>query len=134
MAFTGNGATFAGSTTTTVFSITEINAGEQSIGDLEVSLLAQTTTFKQYISGDLADTNEIDVSVNWLSTATPPPIGGTPQTWTLTFPKEGTATTANSLTGSGYCKSVGFPTLQNDNIAAGTFKVKFDGMTGPTYA
>ena len=134
MAMTGNGATFAGSTTTTVFEIVEINAGSQSISDLDVSTLAQTTTFKKSMSGDLAETNEVEVTVNWISTATPPAIGGTPETWTLTFPKEGTATTAKSLTGTGYCKSVGYPTFQNDNIAQGSVVVKFDGVTGPTYS
>lgn len=136
MANTGNGATLVGSTTTTAFSITNIGLGSQEVEALEVSDLA-SEDFKEYISGDLKETNELTMTVQWDMTQALPPIGGDGETWTYTAPftrsADTTADTQASLVGTGFVTSVEFPDSENEGIQEGTITIKLDGDTGPTF-
>lgn len=133
MADTGNGATISGSTTTTVFDVVSITGPEETVVDLDVTPLTNTTGRERLISGDIKRISEIEVVINWRVNDTPPPVGGAPETWTLTLPPQGTATTAKSLAGTGYVNSLKYPDLANDQVMQGNYKIKFDGATGPTY-
>lgn len=136
MANTGNGATLVGSTTTTAFSITNIGLGSQEIEALEVSDLS-SEDFKEYISGDLAETNELTMTVQWDMTQALPPKGGAGETWTYTAPfsrgADTTTATAATLVGTGFVTSIEFPENSNDEIQEGTITIKLDGQTGPTF-
>lgn len=131
MPIAGRGATLTATTYTATLDIVEIAGGSESIEALDISTIIQTTTFMRYQVGDMADTPEISVTFNW--TNTNPPSIGAKDTWTLTFPKEGTATTARSLSGTGFVTEKGYPTFVNNQISQGTMTIKLDGATGPTY-
>jgi hypothetical protein len=131
MPIAGRGATLSGTTYTAALDIVEISGGSESIEALDISTLGQTTTFMRYQVGDMADTPEISVTINW--TNTNPPAIGAKDTWTLTFPKDGTATTARSLSGTGFVTEKGYPTFVNNQISQGTLTIKLDGATGPAY-
>ena len=136
MANTGNGATLVGSTTTTAFEIVTIGAGSQSIEAIETSNLS-TEDFKEYISGDLKETNELSMTINWDSSQSLPTIGGAGETWTLTLPwfrgADTTADTQATLVGTGFVTEVEFPEFSNDELQQGSITIKLDGSTGPTY-
>lgn len=136
MANTGNGATLVGSVTTTAWSITNIGLGSQPIESLEISDLS-SEDFKEYMSGDLADTNELTVTIQWDMSQPLPPKGGAGETWTYTAPfsrdADTTADTAATLVGTGFVTDIEFPDNENETVQEGTITIKLDGQTGPTF-
>jgi hypothetical protein len=106
------------------------------MGRLDDSTLA-TTGFRDYIANDLTDHDEIEVTMRFPTKLTLPTLGGTTtQTMTITFPMRsgpGGETTAATLAGTGFFTEIGFPTLALGQIQEGTYKISFDGATGPAF-
>lgn len=131
-AITGNGATLAGSVYTAALDIVSISGGEESIEDINISVLS-STGYHKFIPGDLIDGGEVSMTVLARVGQAMPPIGGANQTITLTLPKESTGDTAAVVAGTGYYKSVSRPDFENDTVCTRTVTIKFDGKTGPAY-
>jgi hypothetical protein len=133
---TGQGATITFSSTTFAARVVSINLGKWSMGRLDDSVLA-TTGFRKYIANDLTDHDEIEVTMRFPTKLTLPTLGGTTtQTMTITFPLRtgpGGETTAATLAGTGFFSELGFPTLALGQIQEGTYKISFDGSTGPAF-
>lgn len=128
---TGNGATAAFTTLAVTYSVTNINLGESTVEKLETSDLATETT-KTYISSDLAEPQEVELTIQW-DTLKAAPVAGTADTLTVTFPQGSGEQTAANLAGSGFFTSVGYPELVNDTVQQATVTFAYDGETGPTY-
>lgn len=129
---TGNGASVTFSTYSGTLAVIDIDLGEQSIGTLDATVLA-SQDFKKYIFEDLAETNEVTMTVQWDTTETPPACDGVPETVTITFPQRTGETAAANLAGTGAFTTVKYPMLANSEVQQGEITVKFDGQTGPTY-
>jgi hypothetical protein len=132
---TGQGATIAFSSTTFAARIEYIRIGDQTIEDLDDSVLS-STGFKEYISGDLVEPGGVTYGIMFPTSLTLPTVGGTPETATITFPLRsgaGGEDTAASIAGSGYFKKLGGTELRLGTIQKAEIEFKFDGKTGPTF-
>lgn len=132
---TGLGATITFSSTTFAARVTSITSPTWSVDSLDDSTLS-TTGYKEYIASDLSEPGEMTVEIMFPTSLDLPTIGGTSETITLTFPLRsgaGGEGTAATLAGTGYFSEIVFPALQIGTIQKGTYKVKFDGKTGPAF-
>jgi hypothetical protein len=137
---TGNKATLslAGTMTTGVTSawvadVVELNPGEWTLGERDVSVLADSD-FMRVSPQDLATTNEITGVVRFRPTLGMPPMNGAIETVTVTLPQVSTATsgvTRATITGKAFFSRVAFPNLVNNETMDAEFTLK---MTGESLA
>jgi hypothetical protein len=135
---TGNKATISlGGTMTTgitsawVGNIVSINPGEWTLGERDVSLLADSD-FLRVSPHDLAVTNEVSGVVRFNPALGMPAVNGTVATVTITFPQMSTATsgvTRGTITGNAFFSRVAFPQLANNETMDCEFTVKMTGET-----
>jgi hypothetical protein len=133
---TGNKATLTlgttlttGVTTAWVGNIVSINPGEWTLGERDVSLLADSD-FMRVAPQDLAVTNEVSGVVRFNPTLGMPAMNGTIATVTVTLPQMSTATsgvTRGTITGSAYFSRVAFPQLANNETMDCEFTLKMTG-------
>jgi hypothetical protein len=133
---TGNKATITlgttlttGITTAWVGNIASINPGEWTLGERDVSLLADSD-FLRVAPHDLAVTNEVSGVVRFNPTLGMPAVNGTVATVTVTFPQMSTATsgvTRGTITGNGYFSRVAYPQLANNETMDCEFTIKMTG-------
>lgn len=132
---TGQGATIAFSSTTFAARIEYIRTNEQTIEDLDDSVLS-STGHKEYIASDLIEPGSVTYGIMWPTSLDLPSIGGTPETATITFPLRdglGNEETAATIAASGYFKKIGGTELRLGQIQKAEIEFKFDGKTGPTF-
>jgi hypothetical protein len=137
---TGNKATISlGGTMTTgitsawVGNVVSINPGEWTLGERDVSLLADVD-FLRVSPHDLAVTNEISGVVRFSPSLGMPAINGAIETVTVTLPQLSTATsgiTRGTITGKAFFSRVAFPQLANNETMDCEFTLK---MTGESLA
>ena len=137
---TGNKATLTltgghttGPGTTWVGNIVSINPGEWTLGERDVSVLADED-FMRVDPQDLAVTNEVSGVVRFSPTLGMPPIDGSVETVTVTLPKVSTATsgvTQATIAGKAFFTRVAFPNLVNNETMDAEFTLK---MTGESLA
>jgi hypothetical protein len=135
---TGNKSTISlGGTMTTgitsawVGNIVEINPGEWTRDERDVSLLADID-FMRVDPVDLATTNEITGVVRFNPSLGIPSITGVAETVTVTFPQVSTATsgvTRGTVTGKAFFTRVAFPNLVNNETMDCEFTLKMNGDT-----
>jgi hypothetical protein len=137
---TGNKATISlGGTMTTgitsawVGNVVSINPGEWTLGERDVSILADSD-FMRVDPQDLAVTNEISGVVRFSPSLGMPNIDGKVETVTVTLPQQSTATsgvTRGTITGKAFFTRVAFPSLANNETMDCEFTLK---MTGESLA
>jgi hypothetical protein len=133
---TGNKATISltathttGITSAWTGDIVSIEPGEWTLGERDVSVLADSG-FSRVDPQDLATTNEISGVVRFRPTLGMPPIDGSIETVTVTFPKVSTATsgvTQATIAGKAFFSRVAFPSLANNETMDAEFTVKMTG-------
>jgi hypothetical protein len=133
---TGNKATISlggtmttGITTAWVGNVVSINPGEWTLGERDVSLLADSD-FMRVDPQDLAVTNEISGVVRFQPSLGMPPINGAVETVTVTLPQQSTATagvTRGTITGKAFFTRVAFPNLANNETMDCEFTLKMTG-------
>jgi hypothetical protein len=133
---TGNKATISlggtmttGITTAWVGNVVSINPGEWTLGERDVSLLADSD-FMRVDPQDLAVTNEISGVVRFQPSLGMPPINGAVETVTVTLPQQSTATTGvtrGTITGKAFFTRVAFPNLANNETMDCEFTLKMTG-------
>jgi len=133
---TGNKATISlGGTMTTgitsawVGNVVSINPGEWTLGERDVSLLADVD-FLRVSPHDLAVTNEISGVVRFSPSLGMPAINGAIETVTVTLPQLSTATSAitrGTITGKAFFSRVAFPQLANNETMDCEFTLKMTG-------
>jgi hypothetical protein len=137
---TGNKATLslAGTMTTGITSawvadVVELNPGEWTLGERDVSVLSDVD-FMRVSPQDLATTNEITGVVRFRPNLGMPPMNGAIETVTVTLPQVSTATsgvTRATITGKAFFSRVAFPNLVNNETMDAEFTLK---MTGESLA
>jgi hypothetical protein len=133
---TGNKATISlggtmttGVTTAWAGNVVSINPGEWTLGERDVSLLADTD-FLRVDPHDLAATNEISGVVRFSPVLGMPPMNGAVETVTVTLPQVSTATsgvTRGTITGKAFFSRVAFPNLANNETMDCEFTLKMTG-------
>jgi hypothetical protein len=133
---TGNKATISlGGTMTTgitsawVGNVVSINPGEWTLGERDVSILADSD-FMRVDPQDLAVTNEISGVVRFNPALGLPNTNGVAETVTVTFPQVSTATTGitrGTVTGKAFFTRVAFPNLVNNETMDCEFTLKMNG-------
>jgi hypothetical protein len=127
------GAMTTGITSAWVGNVVSIAPGEWTLGERDVSLLADSD-FMRVAPQDLATTNEISGVVRFNPTLGVPNIDGKIDTVTITLPQQSTATsgvTRGTITGKAYFSRIGLPNLANNETMDCEFSVK---MTGESLA
>ena len=133
---TGNKATISlggtmttGVTTAWAGNVVSINPGEWTLGERDVSVLADED-FLRVDPADLAATNEISGVVRFNPTLGMPPIDGAVETVTVTLPQVSTATvgvTRGTITGNAFFTRIAFPNLVNNETMDCEFTLKMTG-------
>jgi len=133
---TGNKSTISlggtmttGITTAWVGNVVSINPGEWTLGERDVSVLADSD-FMRVDPQDLAVTNEISGVVRFNPTLGMPAINGAVETVTVTLPQVSTATsgvTRATITGKAFFTRVAFPNLANNETMDCEFTLKMTG-------
>ena len=135
---TGNKATISlggtmttGITTAWAGNVVSINPGEWTLGERDVSILADDD-FLRVDPHDLAVTNEVSGVVRFDPSLGMPPMDGAVETVTVTLPKNSTATagvTQATITGKAFFSRVAFPNLVNNETMDCEFTLKMTGET-----
>ena len=133
---TGNTATISlggtmttGITTAWVGNVVSIEPGEWTLGERDVSLLADSD-FLRVDPHDLAVTNEVSGVVRFQPSLGMPAIDGAVETVTVTLPQQSTATsgvTRGTITGKAFFSRVAFPSLVNNETKDCEFTFKMTG-------
>jgi hypothetical protein len=133
---TGNKSTISlggtmttGVTTAWAGNVVSINPGEWTLGERDVSLLADED-FLRVDPADLATTNEISGVVRFNPTLGMPPLNGAVETVTVTLPQVSTATvgvTRATITGEAFFTRIAFPNLVNNETMDCEFTLKMTG-------
>jgi hypothetical protein len=137
---TGNSATLTlagtlttGVTTSWVGNIVSINPGEWTIGERDVSLLADTG-FLRVDPHDLAVPNEVSGVCRFSPVVGVPTVNGNVALATITLPQSSTATsgvTRGTIAGNAFFSRVSFPQMSNNETMDSEFTLK---MTGESLA
>jgi hypothetical protein len=133
---TGNKATISlGGTMTTgitsawVGNVVSIEPGEWTLGERDVSTLADSD-FMRVDPQDLAVTNEVSGVVRFSPVLGMPNIDGKVETVTVTLPQVSTSTTGvtrATITGKAFFTRVAFPSLANNETMDCEFTLKMTG-------
>lgn len=126
---TGQGFTFTFSSTTFAVTLKSCKIGKKGNPKVDVTGLSHTT--KRFIQGDCAEWDEVEAEFYWDTLKTPPTLGGTAETGTITWPTRTTETTAQNLAGTGFFTELEFPTMEMGAPQMGKFKFAYDGGTAP---
>jgi hypothetical protein len=130
MALLATGSTLAFGTTGESFQITNVDLSGFAVEEIDVTHMG-TTTYREFIQGDLTMPPELSVEFI-LDPDVQPPIGSAAQTVTLTFKTPSGATTPANLAGTGFVREWS-ATGANEEHLTGSMVIKFDGQTGPTW-
>jgi len=125
------GAMTTGITSAWVGNVVSIEPGEWTLGERDVSLLADSD-FLRVDPQDLAVTNEISGVVRFSPVLGMPNIDGKVETVTVTLPQQSTATTGvtrGTITGKAFFTRVAFPSLVNNETMDCEFTLKMTGET-----
>ena len=128
---TGHNTTATLGTSTFVSNVTSVGGGQSTRVDVSTTYLS-TATNHTFMPGDLSDAGEVTIDYQF----DPPAVllvTGVVETLTVTLPTATGFSTAATLAGTGYIKSVTRPTWVTDSLQMGQFVFKFNGLTGPTY-
>ncbi len=130
MADKGTGSTIAFGTSSYSVNVTNISISGEEVPVIDATHMG-TTGYREKIFGDLVEPPEVTVEI-FYDPDEPPIVSGAVETITITFPPgTGQATGAN-IAGTG--KIVSWDnSIPLEDIMTGTYTVKFDGYTGPTY-
>jgi hypothetical protein len=133
---TGNKATISlggtmttGVTTAWAGNVVSLNPGEWTLGERDVSILADED-FMRVDPQDLATTNEVSGVVRFSPALGMPQIDGAVETVTITLPQVSTATsgvTRGTITGKAFFTRVAFPNLANNETMDCEFTLKMTG-------
>lgn len=135
---TGNGATATFAAWSFTASIISITPGEESRESLNVSSLATSSGYHEFIPADLVDAGEwvftyIQDVTDADKTLPPDPTSGTADamgardTVTITLPEQIDAGNPPTFVFSGFVTSRTLASLENDTVQIGTFSIKPDG-------
>jgi hypothetical protein len=125
------GTMTTGVTTAWAGNVVSINPGEWTLGERDVSLLADEN-FLRVDPHDLAVPNEISGVVRFSPVLGMPPMNGAVETVTVTLPQISTATTGvtrGTITGKAFFSRVAFPNLANNETMDCEFTLKMTGET-----
>lgn len=126
------GTLTTGVTTAWVGDVVSIDAGEWTLAERDVTVLA-SEDFLRREPADLAAPNDVSGTTRFRP-ALGAPVFGSVDTVTITLPQESTATTGitrASLAGKGFFSRFTFPTLENNETMNSEFTL---AMTGETLA
>lgn len=134
----GNGATATFASWSFVASIVSITPGDESREALDVSSLASSNGYREFIEGDLVDAGEwvftyIQDATDADKTLPPDPTSGTADgmgardTVTITLPNQQSGGAAATFVFTGFVTSRALAPLENDTVQIGTFSIKPDG-------
>ena len=135
MADTGN--TAAISFTGLAGTVQSISIGDQSREALESTPLNVTvasgkhSAYKEFVPDRVIDPGEIDVTMYFSST--PADILAGAGTLTITMPKQGSETTAGTLSGTAFCTRIKYGDLEQGSLTMAEATFKWDGLTDPTF-
>lgn len=122
----GFGTTLSGSTTGVIVEITSISHPSIESGDIDITTMSSTNGWREFTPA-LKDAGELTVEIFYTVAQTntiEALIGGTAETWTVTFPDGG------AWACSGYVKSLGGATPMDDGITQ-SMTIKLSGQ--PTF-
>ena len=118
-----------GVTTAWAGNVVSLNPGEWTLGERDVSILADED-FMRVDPQDLATTNEVSGVVRFSPALGMPQIDGAVETVTITLPQVSTATsgvTRGTITGKAFFTRVAFPNLANNETMDCEFTLKMTG-------
>lgn len=130
MADKGTGSTIAFGTSSYDANITGISIGGEEVPVIDVTHMG-STAYREKIFGDLVEPPEITVEILWDPNKIPP-VSAAVETVTITFPLPDGGITAANIAGTAKIISWENETPLEDKMV-GTYTIKFDGGTGPTY-
>jgi hypothetical protein len=128
---TGNTATIVFGTSAFTAKYHEIGASEQEVPKIKDSHLG-TTVKETCQPGDLYDPGEVDCEFQYVAGVNPP-IGGAPETVTITYPVPTGKTTGATLAGTAFIRKRKSSSLKNNELLIGSYTLCWDGKTGPTF-
>lgn len=123
------GALTTGITTAFVGNIVSIDPGEWTLGERDVSLLADED-WMRVDPQDLAVTNSVSGVVRFSPTLGLPAIDGVDETVTITLPQVSTATsgvTRGTIVGKAFFSRIGLPKMANNETMECAFTLKMTG-------
>ena len=133
---TGLGATGVFTAQTLSLKIVSMDIGNETLPTVNVSTLATTGGFEQYIPGDLSEPGQVtfecqfDNEVAQIAT-------GIVDTLTITFPMTGAGVTAATYVGTGFITDYKPPGFVKNELQMHTITFQFDGGanggTAPTF-
>lgn len=127
---TGHGATLTLSTSALVLNWTGIDAGEETIPEVNRTHLG-TTDYQEYMPGDLKEPGEITIPFQWDNEAE---LNiGVVENITITWPLADGQVDQATQAGTGFIKRLKRPNFQTNQIQDGEITIKWDGLTGPIY-
>lgn len=131
---TGVGATITFGTSNFSGKYREITETEQERQAVDTTTLdVPSANNSTNIPGDNPSPGQTRCRIRFDASVAPPPLTAA-ETITITTAKDGSATNAANLAGSGYIlKRRILPNLQRNTLAEGEFTIQWDGQTGPTF-
>ena len=129
---TGHGATITFGTQGGTWRCTRIAGHTEDRPDIDATYLA-TTSYKEYVPGDLLEPGEFVIDFQFQGTQGCPARSAVAETVTITHPLAYGGATAATVAGTAYVKSVKFPDMSTNELQMAQATVKWDGYTGPTY-
>lgn len=138
----GNGATiaFSGSLTFTA-EIRKMGAFDPQVPAIDITKVT-TANYQESAPGRVMEHGDIPITIIWDGSKTTSIYNGAHNTRiigragtiTITFPKTNlAATTAASLTGTGYFRSFPTPPIESNTLMETTAIWRFDGQTPPNF-
>lgn len=94
-----------------------------------------TSGEQETMPGDLTELGEVELEVLFEASVGLPAFASSAETITITYPLQptGGAVTAANEAGTGYVVHTGNPALQTNQEMLAKIRIKFDGVTGPTF-
>jgi hypothetical protein len=129
---TGQGMTATFGTSSLSLAVTEVTIGSQSIDTLNVSLLA-STGFEKLIASDLKKIGKCKLKFVFVTQATMPVLGATPETMTITWPIQTGDNVAANLAGTAFFTDLKLPDGKLGEVMFGECEFQYNGDTGPAY-
>ena len=126
----GTGTTVAFGTSSYSVNISSISISGEEVPVIDATHMG-TTGYREKIFGDLVEPPEVTVEIHF-DPDNEPPVSGAVETVTITFPLPAGQTTAANMAGT--AKIVSWDNaVPLEDIMTGTYTIKFDGFTGPTW-
>ncbi len=128
---TGHGATISFGTQGGTWRATRITPSAESRPAIDASHLG-TTGYREFLPGDLINAGEFVVEFQFQGNQGLP-TRTTAETVTITHALASGEATAATIAGTAFVTEAKYPDLNTDELKKGSFTVKWDGYTGPTY-